>query len=133
VVTDCETLTAINNDNLIIIILSGVRLSPLGTAATNVLLTQPHMIDDGDCGPIGGSRIGRGNRSTRRKPAPAPLCPPQIPLDNLIIRYLCEMHIYVMWRPCLSVRIFIKEASGRILFRFILKVYEKTMPGEFQF
>jgi hypothetical protein len=25
---------------------------------------------------------GRGNRSTRRKPAPAPLCPPQIPLDQ---------------------------------------------------
>jgi hypothetical protein len=27
-------------------------------------------------------KIGRGNRSTRRKPAPAPLCPPQIPLDQ---------------------------------------------------
>jgi hypothetical protein len=26
-------------------------------------------------------KIGRGNRSTRRKPAPAPLCSPQIPLD----------------------------------------------------
>jgi hypothetical protein len=25
-------------------------------------------------------KIGRGNRSTRRKPAPAPLSPPQIPL-----------------------------------------------------
>jgi hypothetical protein len=24
--------------------------------------------------------IGRGNRSTRRKPAPVPLCPPQTPL-----------------------------------------------------
>jgi hypothetical protein len=23
--------------------------------------------------------IGRGNRSTRRKPAPVPLCPPQTP------------------------------------------------------
>jgi hypothetical protein len=27
-------------------------------------------------------KIGRGNRSTRRKPAPAPLYPPQIPLDQ---------------------------------------------------
>jgi hypothetical protein len=27
-------------------------------------------------------KIGRGNRSTRRKPVPAPLCPPQIPLDQ---------------------------------------------------
>jgi hypothetical protein len=24
-------------------------------------------------------KIGRGNRSTRRKPAAVPLCPPQIP------------------------------------------------------
>jgi hypothetical protein len=27
-------------------------------------------------------KIGRGNRSTWRKPAPAPFCPPQIPLDQ---------------------------------------------------
>jgi hypothetical protein len=40
------------------------------------------MIDGGDCGAIGGMKIGRGNRSTRRKPAPAPLCPPQIPHDQ---------------------------------------------------
>jgi hypothetical protein len=64
------------------IILSGVRLSPLGTAATTGLLYQPQMIDEGDCGTIGGMKIGRGNRSTRRKPAPAPHCPPQIPLDQ---------------------------------------------------
>jgi hypothetical protein len=40
------------------------------------------MIDEGDCGAIGGMKIGRGNRSTRRKPAPGPFCPPQIPLDQ---------------------------------------------------
>jgi hypothetical protein len=45
-------------------------------------IVQPQMIDEGDCGAIGGMKIGRGNRSTRRKPAPAPLCPPQIPLDQ---------------------------------------------------
>jgi hypothetical protein len=33
---------------------------------------------DYDHGEIGGM-IGRGNRSTRRKPAPVPLCPPQTP------------------------------------------------------
>jgi hypothetical protein len=33
---------------------------------------------DYDDGEIGGM-IGRGNRSTRRKPAPVPLCPPQTP------------------------------------------------------
>jgi hypothetical protein len=36
----------------------------------------------GDRGAIGGMKIGKGNRSTQRKPAPAPLCPPQIPLDQ---------------------------------------------------
>jgi hypothetical protein len=45
-------------------------------------IVQPQMIDEGDCGVIGGMKIGRGNRSTRRKPAPAPFCPPQIPLDQ---------------------------------------------------
>jgi hypothetical protein len=38
------------------------------------LLYQPRMIGDGDCGEIGGIKIGRRNRSSRRKPAPAPLC-----------------------------------------------------------
>jgi hypothetical protein len=55
---------------------SGVGLSRLGTAATSGLLYKPQMIDEGDCGAIGGMKIGRGNRSTQRKPAAAPLCPP---------------------------------------------------------
>jgi hypothetical protein len=58
-----------------------VRLSPLGTAATTGLLYKPQIIDDGDCGAIGPIKIGRGNRSTRRKPASVPLCPTQIPHD----------------------------------------------------
>jgi hypothetical protein len=65
-----------------VIIISGVSLSPLGTAATTGLLYQTQMIDDGDCGAIGGMNIGRENRSTRRKHAPAPVCPPQIPHDQ---------------------------------------------------
>jgi hypothetical protein len=67
---------------IIIIILSGVRLSPLGTAATTGLLYQPQVIDDDDCVAICGMQIGRRNRGTRRKPAPVPLCPPQIPHDH---------------------------------------------------
>jgi hypothetical protein len=35
--------------------------------------------DDDECGAIGGIRIGRGNRSTRKKLTPLPLCPQQIP------------------------------------------------------
>jgi hypothetical protein len=60
--------------------LGGVRLSPLGTSATVGLLYQPWMTDD-ECGADGGMRTGRGNRSTRRKPAPVPLCPPKNPHD----------------------------------------------------
>jgi hypothetical protein len=59
-----------------------VRLSPLGTQATSGLLYQPQMIDYGDCGAIHGMKFGRRNRSTRRKSAPMPLCPPQIPHDQ---------------------------------------------------
>jgi hypothetical protein len=57
-----------------------LTMSPLGTSATVGLLYQPRMSDD-DYGAVGGIRIGRGNRSTRRKPAPVPLCPPHIPHD----------------------------------------------------
>jgi hypothetical protein len=46
--------------------MSGVRLNPLGTAATSGLLYEPRMIGEGDCGAIGGMKIGRGNQSTRR-------------------------------------------------------------------
>jgi hypothetical protein len=50
-----------------------------GTASTTGLLYEPQKIGDGDCEEIGGIKIGRGNRSTRRKPAPAPLYPSQNP------------------------------------------------------
>jgi hypothetical protein len=61
---------------LIGIVGSGVQSGPLGTAATNrPIVPAPGDYDDGE---IGGM-IGRRNRSTRRKPAPMPLCPPQIP------------------------------------------------------
>jgi hypothetical protein len=43
------------------------------------LVPAPGYCEDGE---FGGIKIGRGNRSTRRKPAPAPLCSPQIPLDE---------------------------------------------------
>jgi hypothetical protein len=44
----------------------------------------------GDCqdGEFGGMKIGMGNRSTRRKPVPAPLCPPHLPLDQSWARIL---------------------------------------------
>jgi hypothetical protein len=60
----------------------GVRLSPLGTSATNWPIVPARPIND-VCGAVGGMRIGRGNRSTLRKPTPAPLRPPQIPYDYM--------------------------------------------------
>jgi hypothetical protein len=55
----------------------GVQLGSLGTAATNVpIVPAPGDYDDGE---IGGMMIDKGNRSTRRKPAPVPLCSPQTP------------------------------------------------------
>jgi hypothetical protein len=53
----------------------GVQLGPLGTMATNrPIVPAPGDYDDGE---TGGMMIGKGNQSTRRKPAPVPLCPPQ--------------------------------------------------------
>jgi hypothetical protein len=55
-------------------------MGPLDTSATEwpIVPAQGHYDD----GKFGGMKIGRGNRSTLRKRAPAPLCPPQIPLDQ---------------------------------------------------
>jgi hypothetical protein len=41
-----------------------------------------HSPCDCEDGEFGGMKIVRGNQSTRRKPAPEPLCPPKIPLDH---------------------------------------------------
>jgi hypothetical protein len=86
----------------------GVRLSPLGTVATVwPIVPAP---DDDHCGAIRGMRIGRGNRSTRRNPAPVPLCPPQIPHDLTWARTQDptvgsrRLTTWDMWRPALSVR-----------------------------
>jgi hypothetical protein len=61
---------------LIGIVGGGVQLGPRGTVATiRPIVPAVGDYDDGEiCG-----MIGRGNRSTRRKPAPVPLCPLQTP------------------------------------------------------
>jgi hypothetical protein len=55
--------------------------SPSRTQATEFVLffywrIVPAPDDNDECGAVGGM-IGRGNRSTRKKPAPVPICPPQ--------------------------------------------------------
>jgi hypothetical protein len=44
------------------------------------IVPAPSDCEDGE---FGGMKTGRGNLSTRRKPVPEPLCPPQIPLDQI--------------------------------------------------
>jgi hypothetical protein len=58
-----------------------VRPSPLSTSATNWPIVPASDVDDDEYAAVGGIRIGRGNRSTRRKPALVPLCPPQMSHD----------------------------------------------------
>jgi hypothetical protein len=66
--------------SFICIVGGGVQLGPLGTAATDWPIgPDPGHYDDGE---FGGTKTGRRNLSTRRKPASAPLCPSQIPLDQ---------------------------------------------------
>jgi hypothetical protein len=56
------------------------KLGSLGTSTTEwPIVPAPGDYDGGE---FGGMKIDRGNRNTRRKPAPAPLGPPQIPLDQ---------------------------------------------------
>jgi hypothetical protein len=46
-------------------------------------------------GAVGGMRIGRGNRNTRSKPAPVPLCPPKTPtLPDLGL-----ILVHRLWKP----------------------------------
>jgi hypothetical protein len=70
VITDCRNLSF-----LLLLFLGGTE--SLGTAATTGLLYHPEIIGDGDCREIAGMKIGREDRSTRRTPTPAPLCPQQ--------------------------------------------------------
>jgi hypothetical protein len=72
------------NVSLIRIVGGGVQLGPLSTSATEWPIVPAS--GDYDGGEFGEMKIGRGNRSTRRKPAPAPLCPPQISLDQIWAR-----------------------------------------------
>jgi hypothetical protein len=78
--TDMQTLLDGTNFFLIRLVGGGVQAGPLGTSATEWLIVPAP--GDYDGGEFGEMKIGRGNQSTRRKPAPAPLCPPQIPLDQ---------------------------------------------------
>jgi hypothetical protein len=87
------------------------------------LLYQPRMIDDDECGAVGGMRIGRGNRSTRRKTGPVPFCPPQIPHDLNWARIRAatvESRWLSAWAMCLSFQIEIDRSYSPHCLRRVL-------------
>jgi hypothetical protein len=96
------------------------KLSPLGTSATEwPTLPAPGDYDDGE---FGGIKIGRGNRSTQRKPAPVPLCPPQIPLGQTRSRTRAAavgsqlLTAWAMARPSLHCNLSWSSATHRTLY-----------------
>jgi hypothetical protein len=77
---DCAYVRVCVINFLIRIVGGGVHTGP----TRHVGHIWPIVSAPGDCedGEFGGMKIDRGNLSTRRKSAPAPLYPPQIPLDQ---------------------------------------------------
>jgi hypothetical protein len=57
---------------------SAVLLRQVISSLQDLCVSAPGDCEDGEVGGMNG--FGRGNQSTLRKPAPMPLCPPQIPL-----------------------------------------------------
>jgi hypothetical protein len=84
------------------------------------LLHQPRMIDD-ECEAVGGMRIGKGNRSTRRKPAPMPLCSPQIPHDPTYAR---------TWTTAVGSRRLTARAMTRRLLMTMLECLSKLCQND---
>jgi hypothetical protein len=90
------------------------------------------MIDDGDgdYGAVGGMKIGRGNRSTRKKSAPEPLSPPQIPHDQTQARTRAaavgnqRLTAWAMARPC---RFFL-PSFFYFIFTQLVRTYENRRP-----
>jgi hypothetical protein len=71
------------------------------------------MIGEGDCGAIGGMKIGRGNRNTQRKPAPVPLSSPQIPLDQTRER---SINIFAKSETCMNIFVALHRQHATIYF-----------------
>jgi hypothetical protein len=95
-------------------------LGPLGTSTTEwPIVPTPGDCDDGE---FGGIKIGSGNRITRRKPAPAPLCPPQIPLDHTRAAAVGSQRLtaWVMARPQVFIYLWLYSPCGSwLLFQFL--------------
>jgi hypothetical protein len=78
------------------------------------LLHQPRIVDD-ERETFGGMRIGRGNRSTWRKPVPLPFRPPHMPHDPTWARTRAavvgsrRLTAWAMARPSIDITKLLKE------------------------
>jgi hypothetical protein len=87
------------------------------------------MIDQSDCGAIGGMKIGRGNRSTRRKSAPVPFSPPQIPHDQTRARKraaavgIQRLTAWAMARPTLHLATISDSGDNKLANKFHTRLY----------
>jgi hypothetical protein len=95
------------------------KLGPLGTSATSGQLYLPR----GGCdnGGFCGMKIGRGNRSTRKKPAPAPLCQPQIPLDQNLTAVAVGSQLLTVWA------VWAFWAMARLNSVFVIEVHDNHL------
>jgi hypothetical protein len=81
---------------------------------------------------IDGMQIGRGTRSTRRKPAPLPLCPPQIPHDLTWVRTRAaavgsrRLTAWAMARPPYQVSEWV--GTWGVLSQTLLRNYRNIFP-----
>jgi hypothetical protein len=66
----------------------------LDTSATNLFIVPAP--DANEYGAFGGMGIGKGNGNTPKKPAPVPLCPPQVPHDDLGSKPVTERLSYFL-------------------------------------
>jgi hypothetical protein len=107
----------------------GVQLGPLDTAATNSsIMPAPGDYDDGE---IGGM-IYRENRSTRRKPAPVPLCPPQISRCSAWTRTQAAavgsqwLTAWAMTRP-ISATLLLRQITRRIVVLNVCPIWRRCI------
>jgi hypothetical protein len=112
----------------------GLIPRPLGTSATNwPIIPAPDMIYN-ECGTVGGIRIGKGNRSTRRKPLPVPLSPQQIPYDLTWARTRLGLTLLLMIEKGRSLVGTRRWLMSTIKWHYILplKILERNRPSRWR-
>jgi hypothetical protein len=111
------------------------NFQPYRLSKTSWNLRFSRSVDDrmlNEYGAVGGMIIGRRNRNTRRKPAPMPLCPPQIPQD--LTWDQIRLAAMDSWRlPAWAMARSVKMVSIFLMIRVILIPYISNLLGKGKF